>query len=188
MPAPLLIFAALLLGTGAMRLVELAVSVRRIRARPDAAVSEPWLFPAMASLHFGLVFAPLAEVLLLDRPFTPWLAALSGAVLLGATALRAWTLSTIGKAWNVRVVKPEDQAIATGGPYRWIRHPNYLVVVLEIVSLPLFHGAWIAAIGLSAWNALVLWRRITTEEAVLMGIPAWREAMAAKARFVPGLF
>jgi methyltransferase len=185
---PFLVFAGLLTATGVMRLVELAVSVRRMRARPQAVVAEPWLFPAMAALHTALIAAPIAEVVLLDRPFVPALAAFAAVILVVATGLRVWTLSTIGRAWNVRVVVPDGAAIATTGPYRWIRHPNYLVVMLEIAALPLVHDAWLAALALSLANGLVLARRITTEEAALMQIPAWRRAMASKARFVPGVF
>lgn len=180
-------FAALLGATGLMRLIELAVSVRRMRARPGAVIAEPALFPAMALLHTGLVAAPLAEVVLLDRPFTPWLAAVAGAILLIATALRVWTLRTIGRAWNVRVVTPDADAVVTDGPYRFIRHPNYLVVILEIAALPLIHGAWMSALALSALNAAVLYARIRTEEAALMQLPRWREAMRDRARLIPGV-
>lgn len=185
---PFAAFVALLLATGAMRLVELAVSARRMRERPEAVVSEAWLFPLMALLHVGLVFTPILEVILADRPFLPWLAALSGVVLLAATALRVWTLRTIGRAWNVRVVVPDEAAVATGGPYAYIRHPNYLAVILEIAALPLLHTAWIAALGLSALNAFVLFHRIRTEEATLQRIDAWRKAMADRPRLVPRLF
>lgn len=179
-------FVATLLLTGAMRLVELSVSVRRMRARPDAVVAEPRVFPAMALLHAGLVGLPIAEVLWLERTFSwastgPALAALAL-----ATGLRIWTLRTIGAAWNVRVVRPD--AVVTTGPYRWIRHPNYLCVVIELAALPLLHSAWLSSALLSAWNAAVLAVRIPTEEAVLARVPGWREAFADRARFVPGLF
>ena len=105
-----------------------------------------------------------------------------------ATALRIWTLATIGRSWNVRVVVPEDIRIATTGPYRFIRHPNYLVVILEIAALPLFHGAWMSAIFLTLLNAFVLLHRIRTEEAALAQIPAWVDAMRDRARLLPGLF
>ena len=181
------LFVGLLLATGLMRLVELAVSVRRMRARPDAVVAEPRLFPFMALLHAALVGLPILEVVTLERPFS-WAWAGPAFVLLGlATALRIWTLRTIGGAWNVRVVAPPSGGIATGGPYRWIRHPNYLCVILEIAALPLVHGAWIAAIALSVWNAAVLAVRIPTEEATLRTIPAWKEAFEGRARLVPGL-
>ncbi len=181
-------FVAVLLATGVMRLVELAVSVRRMRARPDAVVEERWLFPAMAALHAGLVLLPIAEVVLFARTFVPWLGVAAAVVLVLATALRVWTLSTIGRSWNVRVVRPPEDGIATTGPYAYIRHPNYLVVVLEILALPLLHTAWLSAIVLSAWNALVLAHRIRTEETALAQSPGWRAAMGDKARFLPGIF
>lgn len=182
------VFVALLLGTGAMRLAELAVSVRRARARPDAVVAEGALFPVMAALHTALVALPLLEVFGLGRPFDPRWAALSAALLAGATALRIWTLRTIGASWNVRVVRPPTGGIATTGPYAWIRHPNYLCVIVEVLALPLFHGAFLSAAALGAWNAAVLVVRIRNEEAVLARIPEWSAAFANRARLIPGVF
>lgn len=183
-----LVFVGLLLGTGLMRLVEMAVSWGRMLARPGDVVAEPWLFPLMALLHTGLVFLPLAEVYLLGRAvFWPGTVAALGVLVL-ATVLRIWTLSTIGYAWNVRVVEPPKDAIATTGPYAFIRHPNYLVVILEIAALPMVHNAWMAALALSALNGFVLLHRIRTEEAVLARNPAWREAFGERARLVPGVF
>ncbi len=182
------VFTTLLAATGVLRLGELWVSVRRQRARPDAVVAEGGLFVAMAALHAALVALPLAEVLLAGRAFDPRAAGISTLLLLCATALRVWTLSSIGRSWNVRVVTPEADAIATSGPYAWIRHPNYLCVILEIFALPLFHSAFASVILLSGWNAAVLWVRIRNEEAVLTQLPAWRAAFADRARLVPGLW
>ncbi len=179
-------FLAVLALVALQRLGELVVSRRRLEARPELLVREPGLFPLMVVLHAGLLVAPAAEVLLADRPFLPLLAAAAALVLALATALRVWTLRTLGRAWNVRVVVPD--AVVTSGPYAWIRHPNYLVVVLELAAIPLLHSAWLSALGLSLLNAAVLARRIRTEEAALMQLPAWREAMASKARLLPGLF
>jgi methyltransferase len=185
---PRLPFAALIVGTGAMRLVELAVSVRRIRARPQHLVHEPRLFPAMAALHTALVVLPLAEVWLLDRAFSWAVAGPALGILAAATALRVWTLATIGGAWNVRVVRPDEHAVATTGPYRYIRHPNYLCVVLELFALPLVHGAWASSLVLTLGNAAVLAVRVPTEERALMQVEAWRRAFEHRARFLPGLF
>lgn len=181
-------FLTVLALTGAMRLGEVVVSAVRMARNRDAVVSEPWLFPLMALLHAGLVFLPALEVWLLDIPFRLWLGLAAGGVLVGATALRIWTLYTIGRSWNVRVVVPDDIRIATDGPYRFIRHPNYLVVILEIAALPLLHGAWMSALALSLLNGFVLLHRIRTEEAALSRIPAWTEAMRDRARLLPGVF
>ncbi|MBL4848266.1 MAG: hypothetical protein JKY65_22335 [Planctomycetes bacterium] len=181
------LFGALLIVVAALRLVEVCVSWARLRGRGSRLVAEPTLFPLMVVLHVGLIAAPLVEVALLGRPFLPVLAGVAGGVLFLATALRVWTLATIGRAWNVRVVVPDEGQIVTSGPYAWIRHPNYLVVILEIAALPLLHTAWISALGLSLLNAIVLWRRIKTEEASLSGLEAWRVAMAGRARLLPGI-
>lgn len=185
---PFVVFAGLLLATGVMRLVEAALSAHRVRRHPERLVPEPRLFPLMVLLHVGLVFGPIAEVAWLDRPFVPALAAGAGGVLVCATALRVWTLRSIGRAWNVRVVRPFPDAIATGGPYAWVRHPNYLAVILELASLPMLHGAWISCVALSAVNSFVLYHRIRVEEAQLMKVEAWRAAMSNRPRLVPGLF
>ena len=188
MTVPQLAFVAFIALTAFVRLGELIVSRRRLREKPAGLVSEPALFPLMVLLHVGLLTAPVAEVFLLGRPFVPWLAAVAGGVLVLATLLRVWTLRTLGRSWNVRVVVPDDEAVVTTGPFAFVRHPNYLVVILEIASLPLLHTAWISALTLSLLNALVLSRRILTEEAALSRLPAWREAMAPRKRLIPGVF
>ena len=73
----------------------------------------------------------------------------------------------------------------TGGPYRWLRHPNYLAVVIEVAALPLVHSAWLAALVWSAANALVLRARITSEEAALRRDSDYDRAMAGRRALVP---
>lgn len=185
---PFAAFSIALLATGAMRLAELWVSRRRMAARPDAVVAEPALFPAMAALHAGLVALPIAEVAVFERPFVVPIGGGALLVLAAATALRVWTLSTIGSSWNVRIVRPPEGGIARTGPYRFIRHPNYLCVILELAALPMLHTAWMSALLLGAWNAAVLAVRIRSEEAELMKIEAWREAFRDRARLIPFVF
>lgn len=180
-----LAFLALLAAVGALRLAELVVSKRhseKAGARGERPQKE-LTFTFMVLLHTVPFWLAPLEVLALDRPFLPWLAALSVVALTFAAALRFWTLKTLGAAWNVRIVKPS--AVVTDGPYRFIRHPNYLVVILELLFLPLFHTAWATALVLTVGNALVLWRRIPAEERVLFEVPGYREAMGAKGRFLP---
>jgi len=78
--------------------------------------------------------------------------------------------------------------VVTTGPFRFVRHPNYTGVILEMISLPLIHTAWITAIVTSLAYFLVLSKRIRAEEGVLMANPEYRAAMGGKPRFVPGLF
>lgn len=181
-------FYCLLAAVGLLRLVEVVVSRRRMQRRPERVVDEPALFPLMVLVHVGLIAAPALEVALCHRPFVGGLAASAGLVLVAATALRIWTLRTIGRAWNVRVVVPDEAQVVSSGPYAWIRHPNYLVVILEIAALPLLHSAWVSALGLTLLNGVVLWRRIHTEERALNQLAGWRDAMAGRARLIPGVF
>jgi methyltransferase len=76
----------------------------------------------------------------------------------------------------------------TTGPYRFIRHPNYVAVILEFAALPMAGGAWLSALVLSALNGLVLWDRIRDEERLLAAVPGYEEALGGRARFLPGLF
>jgi methyltransferase len=78
-------------------------------------------------------------------------------------------------------------AVVTTGPYAYVRHPNYAIVIVELFALPLVHGAWITCAACTALNAIVLASRIPAEERVLSAIPGYREAMGDKPRFVPRL-
>ncbi len=183
---PFVPFVCLLVATGVMRLAELAVSHRRAAKRAGDVVGEGGLFLAMAGVHVGLVVLPILEVVVLDRRFDVGFALAVGTAFGCVTAVRAWTLGHIGRAWNVRILPPER--VATTGPYRWIRHPNYLVVILEIALLPLLHGAWLTSATLTVANAGVLVRRIRNEEAELSRNPIWRAHFEHKARLLPGVW
>jgi methyltransferase len=78
--------------------------------------------------------------------------------------------------------------VISGGPYRWVRHPNYAAVFVEMLALPLIHTAWLTSLLGGAAHLWVLRRRIALEEQMLLADPAYRAAMGAKPRFVPYLF
>ena len=104
-----------------------------------------------------------------------------------ALCLRLWTLRTLGRSWNVRVVGGEQYPIISGGPYRFIRHPNYLVVILELLFIPLIAKLYLSAAILTLANLAVLSVRIGNEEAMLRQNPEWVRTMAHKPRFLPWL-
>jgi methyltransferase len=78
--------------------------------------------------------------------------------------------------------------VVSDGPFRWIRHPNYLGVIVEVIALPLIHTAWITAAFAAVGNACVLRNRLRVEESVLDAVPAYRASMSRKPRFLPKLF
>ena len=81
--------------------------------------------------------------------------------------LRAWVLATLGARWTTRIVVVPGEELVKRGPYRWVRHPNYLVVIGEIATLPLVFGLVWYALLFSILNAGVLWVRIRAEECAL---------------------
>lgn len=127
-------------------------------------------WPFMVVLHIGLLVGVLAEVWLLDRPFVPWLGWSMLALVIGAQALRWWCIATLGRQWNARVIVVPGAARVTSGPYRWMRHPNYVAVVVEGVALPLLHTAWISALVFTLLNAVVLTARLRAEEQALLAL------------------
>lgn len=166
--------------------VELVVSARNARlARARGGVEAgQGHYPVMALFHGLFLVACAVEVVLLRRPFSGALGWAALAAVLGAQALRYWAIATLGWRWNTRIVVLPGAAPVTAGPYRWVRHPNYVAVIAEMVALPLVHGAWLTALVFSLGNAWLLRVRIRAEEEAL-GEP-WRHAFAGRPRFVPG--
>ncbi|MGE0658964.1 MAG: isoprenylcysteine carboxylmethyltransferase family protein, partial [Reyranellaceae bacterium] len=82
-------------------------------------------------------------------------------------ALRVWIVLSLGPYWTTRIVTVPGAPLVRRGPYRYLRHPNYVVVTGEIAVLPLIFGAWEIALVFSILNAALLWHRIRIENAAL---------------------
>ena len=80
---------------------------------------------------------------------------------------RVWVVLSLGRFWTTRVITLPGAPLVRRGPYRWLQHPNYLVVIGEIAALPLAFGAWTIALIWSVLNALLLWHRIRLENRAL---------------------
>jgi methyltransferase len=91
-------------------------------------------------------------------------------VVVAAQVLRWWCITSLGSQWNTRVIVISDAPRVTGGPYRFIPHPNYVAVVLEGIALPLVHSAWLTAIVFTVLNALLLHTRIKVENNALASL------------------
>lgn len=162
-------FTALVLLVGFERLAELVISRRnaawsfthggRERGRRH--------FPAMVALHSLLLAGAVAETWVADRPFLPVLGWPMLILVVAAQGLRWWCIGTLGRQWNTRVIIVPGLSLVRSGPYRWLRHPNYVAVVVEGFALPLVHTAWITAAIFTLLNAFVLAVRIRAENAAL---------------------
>jgi methyltransferase len=178
-------YLALLALFAAERIVELLLSRRNARnalAR-GGAESGASQFRWMAAVHALFLPCCAAEVLLLHRPFPGALGWACGAAAVGAQGLRWWAISSLGRRWNVRVIVVPREPPVRRGPYRFLRHPNYVAVAAEMACVPLAHGAWITAVVFSALNALLLRARIRIEEQALG--EAWEREFAGVPRFIP---
>jgi methyltransferase len=183
-------YISLLVLVGIERLIELRVSRRNQRRMAEQGVRkivEPH-FPWLVAFHTVVLVSAGLEVLLLHRPFIPALAIPMTAVFVLSNLLRWWVIRLLAELWNVQIMESSRIRIVTSGPYRWIRHPNYVGVVMEVFSLPLIHTAWVTALVGTALYMEVLRRRVRMEDSVLLADPAYRLAMGDKPRFFPRVF
>jgi methyltransferase len=121
----------------------------------------------MVMLHTALLAGAVAEVWMLGRPFLPILGWTALAVVIASQSLRWWCIATLGRQWNTRVIVVPGLPLVSRGPYRLLRHPNYVAVVFEGAALPLVHSAWVTAGVFTVLNAAQLARRIHVEEHAL---------------------
>ena len=104
-------------------------------------------------------------LLLVDPDVSPSLPLLAGfAVLQGG---RLWVIASLGRRWTTRIIVPPGEPRITRGPYRFVKHPNYAIVIAEIAVAPLIFGAWGVALVFSVLNLALVAHRITQENAAL---------------------
>lgn len=126
-------------------------------------------YPVIVGLHAAWLIG--LWIMAWDRPAElGWVI-----VYAGLQVLRVWTLASLGSRWTTRIITVPGETLVRRGPYRFISHPNYVVVAAEIAVLPLAFGLWPYALAFSILNASALWIRIRAESAAL------REATAPPA-------
>ena len=183
-------YLTLLALVGIGRLAELRISRRNQRwleKQGVRKVSEQH-FRWMVLLHGGVLAGAAVEVTMLHRPLIPALAIPMAVLFVLANMLRWWVIGILAEHWNVEVMASSRVGVVASGPYRWVRHPNYVAVAIELFALPMMHTAWITALAGTVGNLEVLRRRLNVEEGVLMANPIYRVIMGAKPRFLPRLF
>lgn len=166
------LFTVLVLAVGLERLAELVVSKRNAAWAFERGGVESGRghYPVMVVLHTGLLVGCLVEAWWSDRAVSPLQAWSMLALVVASQALRWWCIGALGRQWNTRVIVVPDLPVVARGPYRFLRHPNYVVVVVEGAALPLVHGAWITAVVFTVANAALLTVRIRTEERALRSV------------------
>lgn len=156
----------LLLGSVTLqRLAELLIARRNTRALMARGAREAGAahYPVMVALHAAWL-GGLWLLALGHQVQVGWLA-----VFLLLQALRVWVLTTLKGRWTTRVIVLPGEQLVAAGPYRLVRHPNYVIVAGEIAALPLAFGLPLYALLFSILNAAMLWVRIRVENAALRG-------------------
>ena len=163
----LVLFLAVL---GAQRAGELMLSARHVKRLGARGAKEygSGHFPLLIGIHVLFPVSLAAEVFALGaRPGRLWPVWLG--FWLAAQALRYAAVRALGERWTVRIWVLPDMPLVRRGPYRFLRHPNYLAVVIELIAAPLMFGAWRTAIAITAFNLFALRIRIRAEENALRG-------------------
>jgi methyltransferase len=142
-------------------------------------------YRVMVAFHTLFIASCAVEATFFRHTFAPIVAWVALGAEILAQALRYWAVTTLGDRWNTRIIVSPDRAPVTGGPYRFMRHPNYLAVVVEIAAVPMIGGAIFTAIAFSIGNALILAVRIPAEERAMGG--RYTEALGSRRRFFPSL-
>ena len=162
------IYLIVIILTAIERLVEVRVSNRNAKWSLEQGGTEYGRghYPFMVVSAHGILFACVGEVFYFQREVTYlWLGTFT--LVVGCQGLRWWCINTLGQRWNTRVIIVPNLPRVTGGPYQYINHPNYVVVALEGIILPLVHQSWITAICFTLLNAGLMVVRIRCENEAL---------------------
>ncbi|WP_053366899.1 isoprenylcysteine carboxyl methyltransferase family protein [Bacillus sp. FJAT-27245] len=141
-------------------------------------------YPWMVLMHAGFFLALILEVWLLGKGLSPLWPILLAAFIL-AQAGRLWALSTLGKYWNTKIIVLPGANPVRKGPYRFIRHPNYVIVTLELLVVPLLFEAYMTASVFAVLNAIMLSVRIPAEEKALSKLAEYEQMNQGTNRFIP---
>lgn len=150
------------------RTLELTISARHARALKARGAREYGAghFPLFVFIHALFPIGVVMEVFLLGaRPGSLW--PLWLVLFFGALSLRFAAVHALGVFWNVRVIVLPGSELVRRGPYRFLRHPAYVAVTIELLAAPLLFGAWRTALGVAVLNAFALFIRIRVEESAL---------------------
>nr|MDH3075344.1 isoprenylcysteine carboxyl methyltransferase family protein [Bacillus velezensis]MDH3107177.1 isoprenylcysteine carboxyl methyltransferase family protein [Bacillus velezensis]MDH3138665.1 isoprenylcysteine carboxyl methyltransferase family protein [Bacillus velezensis] len=123
-------------------------------------------YPFLVLMHVLFFVSLTAEVAAFQKTLSPRWAAII-CIILFVQGIRYWALLSLGRYWNTKILVVPDAELVRKGPYRWMKHPNYAVVILEFIFLPLLYGAYWTLFLFSILNACMLAVRIRAEEKAL---------------------
>jgi len=188
-PRSLVAFEIVVALTAAQRVLELWYSRANLRKQSSASrpADSAGNWRALVFLQSAWLIGTSAEALLAKDVAPPVFFWTGLTLFLAGEALRVWCIRALGSAWNARASVDPGLRVVSTGPYRWVRHPNYLGVLLELVGLSLAGGAWLTLAALLPLHLIVLTRRMRGEDALLFSLPGYARAMSGKGALLPRL-
>ncbi|MFE8695739.1 isoprenylcysteine carboxyl methyltransferase family protein [Cytobacillus sp. FJAT-53684] len=170
------IFLFLIIG---QRLSELMIAKRNERHMKQKGAIEfgQSHYPFIVAVHSLFFVSLIIEVALLQKNLSPnWPVFLT--LFLLAQMGRVWVLASLGPFWNTKILVLPEANIVKKGPYQYVKHPNYIIVTIELIVIPLLFQAYMTAILFTIFNAVILAIRIPTEERALKQLTEYTEAFA----------
>ena len=138
----------------------------------------------MVSMHVAFFVVFFLEVYVFNaQPPSWWIVPFL--LFLMAQVIRVWAISSLGEFWNTKIILLPGANVVAKGPYRFMRHPNYTIVSLELLVMPLIFGAYFTAILFTILNIFMLRVRIPAEEKALMELTDYEKSHGQKQRFFP---
>lgn len=182
---PFLIFISVLI---IQRLLELGIARKNEKWMKEQGARE---FGMKHYQYIVLMHALFFVVLVFEKvSFSRELSAfwpLLGVLFVCAQMIRVWTISSLGRYWNTKIIVLPNVEVVRKGPYRLIKHPNYLVVSIELLVVPMIFGAYFTACLFTLLNVFMLSIRIPAEEKALRELTEYEGSFASCNRFLPKL-
>jgi methyltransferase len=143
-----------------------------------------WILPVMFLLYIALYIGSFAEYLLIPKQLPEKWFFFFVSLYIGAKGLKYWAVSSLGSYWTMKVLIVPGSSVVTSGPYRWVRHPNYIAVLLEIAATALAGKSYITLSLVFLSFSFVLYNRIKREEEGLAALTDYSHKMMSKGRFL----
>lgn len=168
------------------RISELAIAKRNEKWMIDRGGIEHGSehYPYIVALHSFFLLSLLCEVMVFQREISAlWYLLIP--LLIITQMIRYWALMSLGPYWNTKIIIVPNDIVISKGPYQYLKHPNYIIVAVEILILPLLFQAYATALLFTLLNIVIMTVRIPTEEKALQKHTNYQEAFNSKSRFVP---
>ncbi|MBM7584285.1 methyltransferase [Bacillus pakistanensis] len=179
-------FYIFLIVVASQRLIEVLIAKRNEKWMKSKGAKEYGKrhYRLMVAIHF-LFFVSLIMESILGRSDlnSDW--PLLVAVFFIVQLCRVWVIMALGRFWNTKIIVLKDAEVVAKGPYKFIKHPNYLIVTIELIIIPLIFNAYWTLFIFAILNQLILAIRIPLEEEVLNKQTNYEDELTSKRRFIP---